>query len=122
MLTKWSCGSTAHQKLGKTFKEYSSLCQEREAHNHTKRERDEAQRELEMWKFERDEALEHAARYRLEANKLIMMGVELREQNAKLRDIAEKAIKAISSSEYGEFSYTSAVLRAELDQIKEDGK
>ena len=56
------------------------------------RERDEAQRELEMWKFERDEALEHAARYRLEANKLIRIGVELREQNAKLRDIAERAV------------------------------
>jgi hypothetical protein len=47
---------------------------------------------------------------------------EAREQNAKLRDIAEMAIKAISSSEYGEFSYTSAVLRAELDQLKEGAK
>lgn len=53
------------------------------------RERDEAQRELEMWKFERDEAMEHAACYKLEANKLIMMGIELREQNAKLREVLE---------------------------------
>ena len=85
----------------------------------TKRERDEAQRELEMWKFERDEALEHAARYRLEANKLIMMGIELREQNAKLRDIAERAIEEMES---GDPVGTADAYRAELDQLKEGAK
>jgi hypothetical protein len=80
------------------------------------RERDEAQRELEMWKFERDEALEHAARYRLEANKLIMMGVELREQNAKLRDLVEKAIDCVTCNS------DLRRLRAELDQLKEGTK
>ncbi len=56
------------------------------------------------------------------ARKLERERDEVREQNAKLRDIAERAIKAISSSEYGEFSYTSAVLRAELNQLKEGAK
>jgi hypothetical protein len=56
------------------------------------------------------------------ARKLERERDEAREQNAKLRDIAEMAIKAISSSEYGEFSYTSAVLRAELDKLKEGEK
>lgn len=84
-------------------------------------ERDEAQRELEMWKFERDEAMEHAACYRLEANKLIMMGIELREQNAKLRDIAEKAITAVALWA-GSRTNSASKLRAELNQLKKGEK
>jgi hypothetical protein len=48
---------------------------------------------------------------------------EAREENAKLRDIAKRAIEAIPFTEgYGEFSYAAAVLRAELNQLKEGAK
>jgi len=64
---------------------------------------------------ERDEAREYAARYRLEADKLIMMGIELRELNAKLRDIADRAIIPLECDGVP----WGAKLRAELDQLKE---
>jgi hypothetical protein len=82
--------------------------------NHSKRfvrERDEAQHKLEICMA----ANSDVARIAKERD-------EARAQNAKLRDIAERAIKEISSSEYGEFSYASAVLRAELNQLKEGAK
>jgi len=41
---------------------------------------------------ERDEAREKAERYRLEANALMMQRDELLERNAKLRDIADRAL------------------------------
>jgi hypothetical protein len=48
---------------------------------------------------------------------------EARERNAKLRDIAKRAIEAIPFTEgYGQFSYAAAILRAELDQLKEGVK
>ena len=48
---------------------------------------------------------------------------EARKQNAKLRNIAKRAIEAIPHTEgYGEFSYAQGILRAELDQLKEGGK
>ena len=48
---------------------------------------------------------------------------KLIKENAKLRDIAKRAIEAFPFTEgYGEFSYAAAVLRAELDQLKEGAK
>jgi len=41
---------------------------------------------------ERDEAREKAERYRMEANALMMQRDELLERNAKLRDIADRAL------------------------------
>ena len=41
---------------------------------------------------ERDEARKKAERYRLEANALMMQRDELLERNAKLRDIADRAL------------------------------
>jgi len=47
---------------------------------------------------------------------------EAREQNAKLQDIAERAIKLIPPEIYGEHSYAKGILSAELEQIKEGAK
>jgi hypothetical protein len=55
------------------------------------------------------------------ARKLERERDEAREQNAKLRNIAKRAIEAIPHTEgYGEFSYAAAILRAELKQLKEE--
>lgn len=85
------------------------LRREREAHNQTRRECDEAREKAVQWE-----------RIALRAD---TERAEAINQNAKLRDIAERAIEAIPFTEgYGEFSYAAAVLRAELDQIKEGAK
>jgi hypothetical protein len=47
---------------------------------------------------------------------------KLRAQNAELCDIAERAIKLIPPEIYGEHSYAKGILRAELDQLKEEAK
>jgi hypothetical protein len=107
---------------------YQVPCVDLEFARRLKRERDEARHKLELCMAansdvariakERDEALEHAARYRLEANKLIMMGIELREQNAKLCDIAERAIDDLRWFYEGK----SDSLVYELDKLKEGAK
>ena len=47
---------------------------------------------------------------------------EAREQNAKLQDIAERAIDYLNQSYRNGFEDEANELRAELDQIKENGK
>lgn len=56
------------------------------------------------------------------ARKLERERDDAREQNAKLRNIAERAIKAIKPERYGDFSYAAEGLRAELNQLKEGVK
>lgn len=72
---------------------------------------------------ERDEAMEKAKQWEKIALRADTERAEAIKQNAKLRDIAERAIEAIPFTEgYGEFSYAAAVLRAELNQLKEGAK
>ena len=124
----------------------TELCREREAHNQTKRERDEAREKAAQWErialhadTERDELREKledwencAKHVRSEwpdeqhcscvpiLRKLLKDAErerdEAREQNAKLRDIAERAIVPLECDgvPYG------AKLRAKLDQLKEN--
>lgn len=111
----------------------SDLCREREAHNNTKAElnieRGIAQKAcLEIARLERERN-----EWRITASSLKAGESELLKENAKLRDIAERAIK------YGEqnhkrscdaISYGIAcdcdcgieALRAELDKLKEGAK
>lgn len=95
----WECG-TGHIE--------SDLCREREAHNQTKRERDEARKHVEfrreLYKVQ-EQYLEKARRERDDAM----------EQNAKLRDIAERARLFCDMR-------MRDSLRAELDQLKEGAK
>ena len=53
---------------------------------------DQCQRPMCVLRRERDEAREKSERYRLEANALMMQRDELLERNAKLRDIADRAL------------------------------
>jgi len=72
---------------------------------------------------ERDEARDQLADALQELDCRTLDYERVKEQNVKLRDIAKRAIEAIPYTEgYGEFSYAAAVLRAELDQIKEGGE
>jgi hypothetical protein len=71
--------------------------------------------ELARLERERNEWSAMCGRYKQERD-------EVRKQNAKLRDIAERAIKLIPPEIYGEHSYAKGILSAELDQIKEGAK
>lgn len=84
---------------------------------------------------ERDEAMEHcnkakrlfesSERARASLNEALDKTLhelrEAREQNAKLRDIAEKAITAVALWA-GSRTNSASKLRAELDQLKEGAK
>lgn len=72
---------------------------------------------------ERDEARNKLADALQEVDLRTLDYERIKEQNAKLRDIAKRAIEAFPFTEgYGEFSYAAAGLRAELDQLKEGAK
>ena len=105
----WICGNaTTHENRR------SELCREREAHNNTKRERDEAREQI--------------ARLRAiisQSNRDYDEQIELfRAANAKLRDIAERAIEMKEQEVWGtgELPFSWKQLRAELDQLKEGAK
>ena len=97
--------------------------------NRIEQERDEANTNLKQVSsklvdalHERDEARAHwgtesmnAAQFFGEKTKAIAERDEAREQNAKLRDIAERAINDFNGCK-------AQQLRAELDQLKEDAK
>ena len=90
-------------RCGSKNRDQSDLCREREAHNQTKRERNSARTKLVAAIDGRDMANEEADK--------------LREQNAKLRDIAERAITAVALWA-GSRTNSASKLRAELDQLK----
>ena len=77
------------------------------------RERDEARAAIEGWENKWKCAVEMAALAEVERD-------EAREQNAKLRDIAERAINALAAA-WG-YAEATKMLRAELDQLKEGGE
>ena len=77
------------------------------------RERDEAWAAIEGWENKWKCAVEMAALAEVERD-------EAREQNAKLRDIAERAINALAAA-WG-YAEATKMLRAELDQLKEGGE
>lgn len=58
----------------------------------------------------------------LEVNKLCNEIDRLREQNAKLRELAERAIGYLRNSYRDSFKDEENELRAELDQLKEGAK
>jgi len=95
------------------------------------RQRDEARERnaklleetITYWKERERIALNAASEHSESLSKLHRRTQRVEAQNAKLRDIAKRAIETIPYTEgYGEFSYAAAVLRAELDQLKEGGK
>jgi len=78
---------------------------------------------------ERDEAAALLAAEKATRNSIIEKGVktererdEAREQNAKLRDIAERAINYLDQSYRDGFCDEASDLRAELNQLKEGAK
>lgn len=90
---------------------YQALCRATDEIEQLKRERDEAQERecaaIDSWWEENQRALRESQRV-----------VEAREQNAKLRDIAERAIIPLECDGVP----WGAKLRAELDQLKEGAK
>jgi len=94
-------------RCGSKNRDQSDLCREREAHNQTKRERDEAIKQIH----------EESRDYELQIKKLCEAYNDLGEQNAKLREIAEKAITAVVLWA-GSRTNSASKLRAELDQLK----
>jgi len=98
-------------RCGSKNRDQSDLCRERESHNQTKRERNSARAKLVAAIDGRDMANEEADK--------------LREQNAKLRDIAERAVKNIREArnlsvigDWREIDIIQERLRSELDQLK----
>jgi uncharacterized phage infection (PIP) family protein YhgE len=119
------------------------LRREREAHNNTKRGRDElmdairalaehGEVEIQRLTKERDEAradlaaeIKHHWDTTIKiASKLELEHNELRKKNAKLSDIAERAVERIEQENWGitEVADFWKQLRAELDQLKEGEK
>jgi hypothetical protein len=81
---------------------------------------DAAMKLIEITRRERDEAREKANQWERIALRVDTERAEVREENAKLRYVAERAIEAIPYTEgYGGFSYAASVLREELNQIKD---
>lgn len=69
---------------------------------------------------ERDEARAALENNRKATEMMELMVYEEREKSAKLRDIAERAINALTAA-WG-YAEATKMLRAELDQLKEGGK
>jgi hypothetical protein len=129
----WLCGNANTHENRR-----SDLCREREAHNNTKRERDEWRKKFELSvdpvkiaarlaqaESERDEAKDKAEQWErialradTERTEAIRERDEAREQNAKLRDIAERAITAVALWA-GSRTNSASELRAELERLKE---
>ena len=66
---------------------------------------------------ERDEAMEQREEWRITASSLKVGEIELLKENAKLRDIAERAVDYLNQSYRNGFEDEANELRAELDQL-----
>jgi len=85
------------------------------------RERDEAREEVRRIKSESKMEQENTNSYIKFLHKTEQERDWLREQTAKLRDIAEKALDYLEETECKYFSFINQ-LRAELDQLKKEMK
>jgi hypothetical protein len=105
----------------KFLRQTQELCHEYlDAKITAERERDEARAELEEYRSIAEKI--GATKAVSERDKAVAERNETRKQNAKLCDIAKRAIKLIPPEIYGEHSYAKGILSAELDQIKEGAK
>lgn len=130
----YDCGS--NNEMHRT-----ALCREREAHNATKRERDilregslsdplleitfrEIVRERDEARAERDKWEEEAKRYCVNSEYQSEMRKKAETENAKLRDLAERAIGVFSEVSWRDDGWVKEAeqLRVELDQLKEEVK
>jgi hypothetical protein len=116
-------------RCGSKNRDQSDLCREREAHNNTKRERDEARLKAASWIHEWRAFLEFCRNLDQDANDRVSERDELMQQNAKLRDIAERAVKNIREArnlsvigDWREIDIIQERLRSELDQLKKEMK
>jgi len=133
-------------RCGSKNRDQSELCREREAHNQTKRERNSARAKfvaaidgrdmaneeadklreqnaklleetITYWKERERIALNAASEHSESVSKLHRRAQRVEAQNAKLREIAEKAITAVVLWA-GSRTNSASKLRAELDQLK----